>query len=194
MAAEAGPNNALEPTPTASARASLRLLARLTASVRCQGNRGTPPKTTIQARPEGHVNTRHPPITTATRRIGYAHETHHGPVRSSRWRMAHARASARHQSQSGGTRQRGGSVQPRQSTRPVGSPVPAALPARCSVPSQVPGPSVPSLLVFPFCPRRGTLPRPTLHASQAVSQRGRTRAQRAARAKASRPSRVRRPP
>ena len=35
--AHAAPNNALEPTPTASARASLWLLARLTASVRCQG-------------------------------------------------------------------------------------------------------------------------------------------------------------
>jgi len=31
--AHAAPNNALEPTPTASARASLRLLVRLTASV-----------------------------------------------------------------------------------------------------------------------------------------------------------------
>ena len=33
----AGPNNALEPTPTASAPASLRLLARLTAGVRQRG-------------------------------------------------------------------------------------------------------------------------------------------------------------
>jgi len=31
----AAPNKAVEPTPTASARASLRLLARLTAGVRC---------------------------------------------------------------------------------------------------------------------------------------------------------------
>ena len=41
--AHAAPNNALEPTPTASARASLRLLARLTASVRCQGYGRKPP-------------------------------------------------------------------------------------------------------------------------------------------------------
>lgn len=35
------PNHALEPTPTASARASLRLLARLTASVRRHRHTGT---------------------------------------------------------------------------------------------------------------------------------------------------------
>ena len=39
----AAPNQALEPTPTAFARTSLRLLARLTASVRPQPKKPLPP-------------------------------------------------------------------------------------------------------------------------------------------------------